>query len=177
MKVPPVSAPNIAQFMILYEDVLYKNETVVFYYKTYSTLSSISPIYGPSQGGTLITVLGNNFDDQVFCYIDKVKVKPVRVSETVCVCEAPRHRPKENVPFELTFNNLNYNTSTGLTFSYYKDLQINLIEPTWVSMFAGRNRVMIDIYGWGFMNTPELRVRLNGDVLSATFIDHTHLRF
>ena len=113
----------------------------------------------------------------MFCYIDKVKVKPVRVSETVCVCEAPRHRPKENVPFELTFNNLNYNTSTGLTFSYYKDLQINIIEPTWVSMFAGRNRVMIDIYGWGFMNTPELRVRLNGVVVSATFIDHTHLRF
>jgi len=44
-------------------------------------------------------------------------------------------------------------------------------------MFAGRNKVLVDIYGWGFMNTPELRVRLNGIVLPAKFIDHTHLQF
>jgi hypothetical protein len=48
MKVPSVSAPIITQFKILFEDVLYKNETVVFYYKSYSSLSSIYPIYGPS---------------------------------------------------------------------------------------------------------------------------------
>ena len=81
----------------------------------------------------------------------------------------------QNVPFELTFNDNNYNTSSGLTFSYYKDVQINIIEPTWVSMFAGRNKVLIDIYGWGFMNTPDLRVRINGVVLPAIYIDHTHL--
>jgi len=157
--------------------VTYTNETVVFYYKTYSSLSSIYPIYGPSHGGTLVTVTGDDFDDQVYCFIDKIKVKPVRVNKTICVCEAPRHKPQQNVSFELTFNNLNYNTSTGLTFSYYKDLQINIIEPLWVSMFAGRNKVLIDLYGWGFMDTPELRVRINGVVLPAKFIDHTHLQF
>jgi hypothetical protein len=48
MKVPSVTAANTAQFKILYEEVEYKNETVVFYYKIYSTMSSIYPIYGPS---------------------------------------------------------------------------------------------------------------------------------
>lgn len=48
IKVPAVSAAIIAQFKILYEDVIYKNETVVFYYKSYSSMSSIYPIYGPS---------------------------------------------------------------------------------------------------------------------------------
>lgn len=87
----------------------------------------------------MITVTGHDFDDQVYCYIDYIKIKPVRVNSNLCVCEAPRHRPMINVPFELTFNELNYNTSSGLTFTYYNDLQINLIEPTWVSMYAGTN--------------------------------------
>jgi hypothetical protein len=102
-------------------------------------------------------------------------VKPVRVSSTVCVCETPRHKPMANVPFELTFNNLNFFTTTGFKFTYYQDIQINFIEPTYVSMFAGRNGVLVDIYGWGFMNTQDLKVRLNGNVQSAIYIDSTHL--
>ena len=36
---------------------------------------------------------------------------------------------KINVSFELTFNDMNYITKTGKTFTYYYDSQINLVEP------------------------------------------------
>ena len=89
----------------------------------------------------------------------------------------PKHKAAVNLSFELTFNNITYVTKTGFNFSYYNDLQINTILPEYVSMYAGRNRVLFDVYGWGYMNTPELRVRVNNQIVTPTFIDSTHLQF
>jgi IPT/TIG domain len=63
VKVPPSSTEKEVSVFIKYDEVVYKNETVKFYYKRYSSLATITPNYGPSQGGTLITVTGANFDD------------------------------------------------------------------------------------------------------------------
>jgi hypothetical protein len=79
------------------------------------------------------------------------------------------------VSFELTFNDLNYVTNTSFKFTYYYDVQLNILEPTQVSLFAGRNNVLIDLYGWGFINSTDLKVRVSGDIINATYIDKTHL--
>lgn len=44
-------------------------------------------------------------------------------------------------------------------------------------MEAGRNKVLMDVYGWGFMNTPELRVRVDNKIIIPIFIDSKHLQF
>ena len=90
--VPAVTAPKTVQFYIEFEDITYTNETIVYYYKSYSSLTSIYPNTGPSNGGTLVTVIGSDFDDQTFCYIGKIKVKPILISTTKCICETPRHK-------------------------------------------------------------------------------------
>lgn len=118
--VPAVTAPKTVQFYIEFEDITYTNETIVYYYKSYSSLTSIYPNTGPSNGGTLVTVIGSDFDDQTFCYIGKIKVKPILISTTKCICETPRHK-QGLASFELTFNDLNYITNNGLTFTYYYD--------------------------------------------------------
>jgi hypothetical protein len=46
-----------------------------------------------------------------------------------------------------------------------------------VSLFAGRNKILIDLYGWGFLNSTSLKVRVNQDIINAEFIDKTHLQF
>lgn len=77
------------------------------------------------------------------------------------ICESPKHLARLNLSFELTFSNFNYETSNGLTFSYYDDLQINSVFPTYISLDAKTNSVLIDIYGWGFLNTSSLSVRVD----------------
>ena len=107
----------------------YTNETVLYYYKTYSELHRYWPNYGPTHGGTMISVWGKDFDDFTWCYLDRIKIKPVRVNDTLIVCEAPMHKAAVNLSFELAFADLNYITKTGFKFTYYNDLQINTVEP------------------------------------------------
>ncbi len=61
--VPAVSSPRAVQFYIEYEDIIYTNETIMYYYKSYSGLTSFYPRTGPSNGGTLVSVIGADFDD------------------------------------------------------------------------------------------------------------------
>ena len=163
------------QVYIKCDGVTYTNETVLYYYKTYSSVSSIYPIYGPTQGGTLVNVVGVDFDDQAYCYINNFRIKPIRVNSTLIICETIKHKAANNLSFELTFNDNNYITNTGLTFSYYNDIQINTILPDYLSIDAGRNKVLLDIYGLGFMNTSELSVRVVNNIIKPIFISNTHL--
>jgi IPT/TIG domain len=61
--VPPVTTVQIVQMYLTYDGVTYTNETVLYYYKTYSELHTIWPNYGPTNGGTLVRVTGKDFDD------------------------------------------------------------------------------------------------------------------
>jgi hypothetical protein len=88
----------------------------------YSELDGITPIDGPTQGGTLIYVSGSRFDDQAYCNIGGSVVKPIIVSTTMMLCETPTHTAADNVMFELEFNDDVYQTNTGLSFSYYFDV-------------------------------------------------------
>ncbi len=144
---PEVTEAKVVQVYIVYNGITYTNETVLYYYKTYSKLTKISPTYGPTHGGTVIRVWGEDFDDQAYCFLDGQKIFPVRVNSTFVVCEAPKHKAATNLQFELTFNDYNYNTTTGIKFSYYYDIQINDVQPQYISLDAGRNKVLMDIYG------------------------------
>jgi hypothetical protein len=55
---PAVDKAMKVQLYIKHQGVTYTNETVLYYYKTYSVLASINPNYGPTQGGTLVEVHG-----------------------------------------------------------------------------------------------------------------------
>ena len=69
------------------------------------------------------------------------------------ICETPSHRASSGVSFELLFNEDVYETNTGLAYAYYNDIQINEVEPAWISMYAGENQVKVEIRGNGFINT------------------------
>ena len=85
------------------------------------------PSYGPTQGGTYIVLRGLQFDDQAYCLIGNTTITPMRVDSTYMVCETLPHKAATNLTFELTFNNRVYTTSTNFTFSYYNDMQVNII--------------------------------------------------
>ena len=58
----------------------YKNDTIKYYYRIYSTLSGIWPISGPTSGGTLLRVSGNGFDETVSCKLDGYRILPIKVN-------------------------------------------------------------------------------------------------
>ncbi len=55
------------------------------------------------------------------------------------LCESPRHKAETGLVFELEFNGGVYDTQTGLTYSYYNDVQINYLDPAFISMDAATN--------------------------------------
>jgi len=103
LKVPPVGAPQTVEISIVYDGVTYSNDTVNYQYKTYSDLTTVSPLLGPTKGGSFIQVIGTNFDDTVFCKIDKQVVLPILISKNLLFCVTPPHKAG-SVLFELDFN-------------------------------------------------------------------------
>lgn len=137
-----------------YDGLTYSNDTVYYTYKTYSTLSAIWPDFGPTMGGTIVAVSGSSFDDDAYCYLDGEQIKPIIISTSLILCQTPEHK-EATLNFELSFSTEKvYSTSTGLSFTYYNDIQINSVDPSYISMYAGTNGVIITINGNGFMNTP-----------------------
>ena len=125
--VPAVPAPIDVNVIIIFDGLTYNNETVFYSYKIYSALSLIDPNFGPTSGGTLIKVAGDRFDSQAFCRIDGTIIKPIIINNTLMLCESPRHKAATGLVFELEFNGGVHSTGTGLTYSYYNDVQINYL--------------------------------------------------
>jgi hypothetical protein len=67
--------------------------TLTFTYAAAPSAVSISPTFGPPQGGTRVTVAGTGFagSDDLFCSFGGVVVAAARVSDTELACTAPAH--------------------------------------------------------------------------------------
>ena len=79
--------------------------------------------------------------------------------------------------FEVSFSGGVHETTDGNYFTYYNDLSVNDVQPRPLSMYAGTNNVQLDIYGNFFINSADLRVRIDDTVISAiTYISDTHLQ-
>jgi len=74
-------------------------------------------------------VRGIDFDQEAFCLIGNMTITPTLVDSTYLVCETLQHKAVDKLPFQLTFDNGAYTTNTSFTFSYYNDMQVNIIMP------------------------------------------------
>ena len=115
-------------------------------------------------GGT--EVFGNSFDDQAYCLLDGIVIKPIIVNSTFILCQSPAHKAGLDYSFELEFNDFVYQKNVGLSYSYYNDVQINYLDPAYISIDAGTKKVIVTIhgYGFGFMNASMLLVRVNDNL-------------
>jgi hypothetical protein len=109
------------------------------------------------------------------CQIGNYTVIPTLVDSTYLVCETLVHKAAENVSFELTFEDGAYTTKTNLTFSYYNDVQTNIVLPQYISIYAGTNAVLVDVYGWGFLNNSRLSVRVANQIVPAQYLSYSHI--
>ena len=82
-----------------------------------TSIISISPSSGSVNGGTLVTILGNGFDNTTNVLIgnSNCKLSTVTINQLTCVTSA--HTAASNLNFQISTNNVAY-TTNGNTYSY-----------------------------------------------------------
>lgn len=80
------------QLFIHYKGVIYSSDNLVYVYKEYFDIYSISPLRGPSRGGTVVEILGSNFDENTWCVFDaKYIAVAIFLSKQMLHCKSPSH--------------------------------------------------------------------------------------
>ena len=172
--------------------LLFLNESAPYTQRVYPTLSSIKPAHGPATAGTMIEVRGAGLDQQGLCRLasadgEVMLLQALWVSSVLVLCEATAHEPGI-FSFELGFGAGGYQTPSGLTFTYDVDPHIGSLAPAHVSLWAhtlltptpggGHDvGVKIGVTGLNFLDTPDLAVRIAGQVQPATFVSPTYATF
>jgi hypothetical protein len=82
--------------------------TLPFMFYAPAVVTSILPVYGPKNGGTIVTIEGENFTDfgeYLRCSFGTKEVMAQYISPTLIYCKAP---PSDTVnagmPFRVTLN-------------------------------------------------------------------------
>mmetsp|Transcript_47132 Transcript_47132/g.62390 ORF Transcript_47132/g.62390 Transcript_47132/m.62390 type:complete len:208 (-) Transcript_47132:1534-2157(-) len=128
---------NKGNFTVVSEHVFYDYDpsAVEFYQYPQPTMLMKHPNYGVDVGGTAVEVIGFSFLYKAeygivpHCKFGDKIVRAEFDSTVRLVCHSP---PNDNIgaplPFEVSLNGVDW-TTTGQTFSYYKEPTIQYITP------------------------------------------------
>lgn len=107
--------------------------SVEFEYYVTPTVDYIVPMYGQKNGGTIVTVYGNNFidfDQYLRCFFGSKAVPGVFISSKIMHCKAPSSDIVVSaVPFKITLNDQQTNKE-DLNYHYYPEPAIMRLNPT-----------------------------------------------
>lgn len=155
-----------------------------FYYLNDSKINDISPKAGPSSGGTLITVSGENFADlsiytsEFKCVftsqnleIPQKRTPAKYVNSTTILCTSPGGWGAGNIAnVDITFNGIELTGSTHL-FRFY---QIDRINP--LSGPSNGDGNVVTFYGSGFVGNDEVACEIAGIHKKAISVNWTHIQ-
>lgn len=103
-------------------------------------------------------------------------IKPVLINRELMLCEVSIHEP-ETFSFELNFAGGAYITSSGLTFTYYKDSHILSIYPEHVTLRANALGLNVTANGLNFQPHDNVTIRLDLYTAQGTVLDDRTLQF
>lgn len=87
---------------ILFDSITYQNISTYFRYDIAPEVESCWPPFGPTRGGTTLSIKGRYLNDQVVCVFNgQLKILPVRVYPTHVVCQMPAHYPTPPLTLSL----------------------------------------------------------------------------
>jgi len=112
----------------------YDPSSVEFYQYPAPTLVKKHPHYGVDTGGTMVEIIGYSFLYKAeygivpHCKFGDKIVRAYFYSTVRLVCESPPNDEKVALSFEVSLNGVDWST-TGQTFTYYKEPQITNLTP------------------------------------------------
>lgn len=91
-KVPSCDHNGRAEIRIEKDLVVYQNISVYFMYGYSAEVQNCLPNAGPTMGGTMVTFIGQYFNDQIVCEFARyLIIYPMRIDAQTLVCEMPAH--------------------------------------------------------------------------------------
>ena len=140
------------------------------------TVSSIYPASGPLSGGSIVSVVGSNFNTQsghnVICKFGPFEALATVQSENVLTCESPSSLSPTILSLEISTNGgIDYSTSNFM-FVFQKIPVLNTLHPP-AGMEDGGNKVIVR--GSGFYESNTLACRFGESLVHAAFISETSI--
>ncbi|MGB1602117.1 MAG: IPT/TIG domain-containing protein, partial [Promethearchaeia archaeon] len=128
----------------------------------------LQPTAGPSAGGTMLTVRGNNLvGPDVFCkFGNDVWVSPVTLTSTQIVCDTPK-RDASRVFVEVTTNGGSTYSQNLATYLYSDAEVVTSISP---SQGPDIGSTHVRVKGRGFSNFASLSCMFGVTVVSAKWL-------
>eukprot|EP01084_Bolivina_argentea_P276842 472468_1 len=117
------------------------------------SFTKLSPIIGPKQGRTLVTIYGNNFNEldinHMFCkFGDFRRVSVITKTDTTIECISPRSDTKRIVYVYVHYRDIVMHFDGLVTFEYYEELIITDIYPNFGPKSGGTK---VSLYGHNFI--------------------------
>eukprot|EP00741_Cyanophora_paradoxa_P010637 tig00020537_g10281.t1 len=139
-----------------------------YHYYADPIVSSIEPLNGPVEGGTVVTVFGQGIDQQgcaLACKFGTMKAVAAPLRPGAITCVAPKVPLAQSVPVEISLNDQDF-TNNKFKFVYYENPKLANVVPRG-GPESGNTRVTVR--GSGFFPTEQLACRFG--TATTQFID------
>ncbi|CAM9733973.1 unnamed protein product, partial [Scytosiphon promiscuus] len=115
----------------------------------------VLPSGGPTEGGTLVSVLGDGFEqsDDIVVRFGLIHVQASFVSASEIQCLAPEQPNAGEVQVSVSTNGIDVESGSDAVFTYTTSVSLSSIEPSWGFKEDG---VTVTLHGSGFANTTDL---------------------
>lgn len=136
----------------------------------------ISPSFGPTGGGTLVSISGEGFvfSPDLMVRFGVADVQATFVSSSELQCVTPGQPTPDQVQVSVAADGVNFDGDSDAVFIYTPPVYIDFAEPAWG--FSGGGTTIV-LHGNGFTNTAELACSFGeNDIVSvATFVSTTSI--
>ena len=171
----PNHASGLSKVSLVSNDAMHTNifselvHSFLFYQS--EIIYDISPSKGPSHGGTVVIVSGQNFrsDQSLSCRFGAIVVPATSISTTRLRCVSPSSLDDDDtvVGFSVSNNGADFPSGQSTQFYYYADEFIGMVFPSRGSRMGG---TLVTIQGENFEDSEELACRFGDDIITpATF--------
>ena len=137
-----------------------------FRYEESIDVSKVSPTRGAICGGTVVTILGNNFleSKHLKCKFGNEIVRASFVSENMITCVTPGHAVGE-VSIFVSNNNHNY-VDSNFTFIFSSNVIVSKVSPAFGSTNGGTT---VEVSGENFLDTGNLKCKFGSSKPSFAY--------
>ena len=146
---PPSYEKQVVPIEVTLNNQQYTDDNVPFYYYHPPYTYYISPKIGPVAGGTVVQVMGGNFEDtgEVKCKFGDKLGKGKFISKNELQCISPAVEKPCVVPLQVATREEEYSSGINTQFTYYDTPIIHYIEPT---CGPSTGYTQITVYGQNF---------------------------
>ncbi|CAM9116223.1 unnamed protein product [Choristocarpus tenellus] len=172
--VTPRHVPATVLFEVSNDGVEFSRGGMEFTFHHDISIREISPLHGPAEGSTMVTIHGDHFinSSSLACQFGDIVVPGVYQTSTEVVCWSPQQEGSITVVYvEVTSNGVSFSTSLA-TFTYDSRMEILVLSPT-QGPSRGGSEVLLT--GINFLNTPAATCKFGTEVVMARYLSHNEL--